>query len=103
MSFFGTVSDSNMRQKHNRGMLIDKRKNLARIKQLYLNSPHNPRPGVPDKDIPPEVLAEIRAGIKKQLRKEKRRQIVWDVVLVILVVSAVIAVFAYLKLYRVGG
>lgn len=90
--------DANNRQRQNRELLIHNRKRIARIREMYLNSPHNPNRGGKMAEIPPEALAKIRAGIKVQLAKERIRQRTIGIIIFSLAVLTGVGLMAMLTI-----
>jgi len=71
-----TAIDTIVRSRNNRALLTSKRERIARIRELYIESFHNYRGELHDREIPPETLARIKEEIRDILIRERHREIV---------------------------
>lgn len=93
MSFAGHVIDSINRMKYNRDQLLSKRKRVADLKSLYMNSIKIKGYQYQEDNIPREVVEKVKSEIKKTIRRERIRSVTLSIVVTLMVVGLIIFLF----------
>lgn len=64
------------RFKQGRDKLTSRREKVRKLRNMYVNELKTAHSTLKSESIPPEIISELKASIRQQIKKEKQRELI---------------------------